>query len=407
MKYGIFLGRGVEGCGNTKYAIELQNGIKETDECITIAARDKNWGRSKAHNHNIIQYHLYNDKERIISTFKQCDTIIILSVPPINAEFETTESFMEILERLQDKHVVYINVDHRAPSIKRNFYYDIMYNDFFKLCNRVITHNKGNDLHVVALEMGLDPSTIITPEFPTLNLLDFADGEKYIRPYDDKEPKSIHFLGRRADWKGIYEVKRLQYEYLGKHGFTTVMEGIERDIGSLKFLYKEVKPDKIAHDDVIICNEGNKSKLYFKGKLPTVPGNPAYIIGPYNHDEAMERLGASMFGIELLMLPDKYLPHNMEYAMSEYVITGTVPIYRKRWGELFCVNNKPVISQDCGAIFVDENDMAASIDEILEVACNKELYMQRQNRVYDFFRSICDKKVILPQVLELINGNNN
>ena len=56
MKVAIILGRGIEGCGVTRYALEEQkwyinNGI----QCDIYAGTDKKWGRKDAQEHNIIE----------------------------------------------------------------------------------------------------------------------------------------------------------------------------------------------------------------------------------------------------------------------------------------------------------------------------------------------------------------
>lgn len=403
------LGRGIEGCGNTKFAIELQKYIKQTDECVTIAARDKKWGREKTHNHDIIQYHLYQDMQRVKKVLSECDIIIVLSVPPVNAEFETTEAFTEILESLQDKRIAYINCDHKAQSIRRNFYCDIMYSDFFKLCDVVLTHSKGNDLFTVAKEeLCVDTSNFKVPEdFAVLNALDFDSYKKYWVPAEEKIFKSVHFIGRSAIWKGVKEMRDLQYNYLMHRNYIMVAEGIENCLNGISWLYTQIKPERIPDERNVICNSISETRAYDNDELLLGRGRPMYVFGSYIHDRAMYRLGRSRFGIELLMLPDKYLPNNMEYAMMELVATGTVPIFRKRWGEIFKVNGKPVIEQDCGAIFVDEKNVAASIDEIELLATDDKLYDERRNKCYEFFKNACDKNVSFAGVMRLINGNNN
>jgi hypothetical protein len=57
MKVAIILGRGIEGCGVTRYALEEQDWYKKNKiECNIYASCDKKWGRKDAQENDIIEF---------------------------------------------------------------------------------------------------------------------------------------------------------------------------------------------------------------------------------------------------------------------------------------------------------------------------------------------------------------
>ena len=101
MNISILMGRGIEGTGNTKYAVELQEHIESIGStCNVYANKDKKWGREKSHN-NHIQLISYIDNERfIIDECLKSDLIVVLSVPAKNFEKKSKDSFMNILKEV-------------------------------------------------------------------------------------------------------------------------------------------------------------------------------------------------------------------------------------------------------------------------------------------------------------------
>ena len=57
MNIAILLGRGIEGCGVTRFATELQSYLLSQDyQCKSFAATDKKWGRKNSQNTSIIEF---------------------------------------------------------------------------------------------------------------------------------------------------------------------------------------------------------------------------------------------------------------------------------------------------------------------------------------------------------------
>lgn len=412
MKYVLLMGRGIEGTGNTKYAVEFQEFLEnQGHDVITFANADKKWGREKSHANKIklISYSNYEDKIR-----KECenaDCVFVLSVPAINYDWTSQDAFYNIITDLSTIGVklVYIQVDHKMQSIKRNFYADFMYMDFVEKFDIIFTHSKRGDFVRFCENNGLNIKRLICSSGDILgfNGINGFNFEKYKSLWtDDKEYKTIRFMGRSAAWKGPWLVRDLHQKYFKEQDYITILEGIEGSIGTVVELYKETKPERIPRDDVLIRlktsdkNDLNNGTMTFERNMPT------YVLPPYDNTFAMKRLAKASFGIELLLLDDNVLGDICEYAMMEIVAVGTIPIFRKKWGEKFKINGVPLIEFDTGVIFMDENNPTSAIEKMNELSDDKSLYDIERDKVYNFFKTYFDSSVIFSKIMEVVNDDN-
>ena len=337
MKYILLMGRGIEGTGNTKYAVEFQEFLeKQGHDVMTLANADKKWGREKSHVNKIKLISYSNYEDEILKECKNADCVFVLSVPAINYDWMSQDAFYNIVAELSTAGVklVYVQVDHKMQSIKRNFYADFMYMDFIEKFDVIFTHSKNCDFIRFCDENGLKIKKLYCSSDLDVGEIFGLNFEKYKSLWtNDKEYKTIRFMGRSAGWKGPWLVRDLHTKYFKEQGYITILEGIEGSIGTVVELYKETKPERIPRDDVVIKlktsdkNDLNEGKIKFDYNMPT------YILPPYDNTLGMKRLSKSMFGIELLLLDDKILSDVYEYAMLEIVAVGIIPIFRKRWGD--------------------------------------------------------------------------
>ena len=81
MKIAILLGRGIEGCGVTRFATELQSYLlSQNYECKSFASIDKNWGRKKSQDTNILEFN--NDEiPEIRKELNNFDIVFYQSLP--------------------------------------------------------------------------------------------------------------------------------------------------------------------------------------------------------------------------------------------------------------------------------------------------------------------------------------
>ena len=143
--------------------------------------------------------------------------------------------------------------------------------------------------------------------------------------------------------------------------FVTEARGVERSIGALPMFLND---DRSPRQDVFEVNEKKNPIIY-----PQVD-DKVYIYGPYNLAEGMGELSNSMFGAEFFNLPARLYGSMIEYAMCEVIAAGTIPLFDKHWGEnvIHRTEKVPFIELEDFAIFVDKNNVEASIPQILELA---------------------------------------
>ena len=410
MKYTILMGRGIEGTGNTKYAIELQEYINVSgNQCRTFANKDKKWGREKSHQNNIELISFTKETDTIIKDCETSNKVIILSVPAKNFDKESIEAFMSIVKRAYELNIptIYIQVDHRIHSINRNFYAIPEYYEFFKYISKVITHSLNGDFVVkFCRKHGIALNDLITAsdKLNGINGLDFEKYRHYWKDFNDKEYRTIKFLGRVAAWKGPWLVRELHEKYFKDNGYICTLEGIEMSIQSLQFLYDSWDPVKIVRKDTTLWTAPDYGVKLDNDELEFEHNHTVYMLPPYTNDKAMERMSKQQFGIELLLLDDRFLSDIMEYAMMEIVAVGTVPVFRKHWAEMFKINGKPLIEygEDTGTIFLDEDNPEEAVKLMNYLSDNEEAYDRYRMNAYEFYKKYLSNSVIFKQLLELM-----
>ncbi len=409
MNYVILMGRGVEGTGNTKYAVELQSYIEFIgDTCRTLANKDKHWGREKSHPNHIEIISYTKDTETILNACMKADKVIILSVPAKNFTDETKNVFMDIIKKVKACNIptTYIQVDHKIHSINRNFYAEEQYKEFFTYVDKVITHSHDGDFVRFCNKHDITLNNLVTAsdKLNGINGLDFDKYKRFWKPFEEKEYRTIKFLGRVAAWKGPWLFREMHEKYFRDRGFIATLEGIEMSIQSLQFLYKSWDPVKIVRDDNTLWTTNDYIDKMNNNEVVFERNHNAYMLPPYDNEKAMGRMSRQQFGIELLLLDDRFLPDIMEYAMMETVAVGTVPIYRKKWGESFKINGKSLVDYgtETGMIFLDEENPQEAVDLVCKLSDNKDLYNQYRENAFNFCNKYLNNKVIFKQLLEII-----
>jgi hypothetical protein len=401
-KYGLLLGRGIEGTGNTKYAVELDKYLVKTgNTCVSIAGKDKSWGRNKSHNHKIIELKFKNQFMEAYHMLKDCDNVIVLSVPAANYDEAAKDGFLEVLRLLKEKNIpiAYIQVDHKSASISRNFYSDDKYMKFFDYLHKTITHSKDGDYMRWCRERRISTNNILTPDEGDILGFNFEEYKPLWIPFEQKEYRSIRFMGRSAGWKGPWLVRDLHESIFKENGYNTYIEGIELSIGVLGDLYVETTPNRIPRKDVTLCLDQDGTYTFDRNM-------PAFILPPYTNDVGMYRLRKTQFSIELLLLDDRFLDNVIEYAMFEYIANGTVPIFRKRWTELFKLGGKPLIEygqEHIGTVILDEENPQVSVELMNQLSQDKEMYDKFRNNAFNFYSKYLNNDVIFEKVLKMIN----
>lgn len=407
MKYVLLMGRGIEGTGNTKYAVEFQEYLENIGhEVQTIANSDKKWGREKSHINKIKLMSFANEENKILEICKNTDCVFVLSVPAKNYDWFSQDAFYSIICDVTNLGIkcVYIQVDHKRASISRNFYSDYSYIDILEKFDVIFTHSKQCDFIDYCNENGLKIKKMVCAKDLGVGEIFGINFDKYRHIWEnEKDYKTIRFMGRSAAWKGPWLVRDLHTKFFKERGYITVLEGIEGSIGTVAELYKETKPQRIPRDDVVIRLNTADKKALNNNQVVLERNSATYIFPPYDNTYGMKRLAKSAFGIELLLLDNKILSDVYEYAMLEIVAVGTIPVFRKLWGEKFYVDNKPLIEQDCGIVFMDENNPKEALDLMDKLSEDEEFYNNFRNKAFDFFKKHFDSRVIFEKIMEKTN----
>ena len=81
MKIAIIMGRGIEGCGVTKFTVEQTKWLaKNGHDFVVFSSKDKSWTRKNAHDvSNVIQLKLAKPEEtnKMIEGCNKADVVII------------------------------------------------------------------------------------------------------------------------------------------------------------------------------------------------------------------------------------------------------------------------------------------------------------------------------------------
>ena len=416
------LPRGIEGCGVTLNSIKFTEYVNSLSghEAACLANTDIKWGREKAHEGSIVQLSFTEQLDDVKTMIDKYDKIIVMCMPVKKSSEAIKESFVEVLKYIKSKNkfCAYCQFDHRIRSLMRNMYFEEKYFGIWKKYFDVIfNHSHTNDfVEKYIKKFNIEYNKLICRgDYGIVNLfaIDFEDlRNRFYKPFEQKTPKTIKFIGRDIGWKGPYLFRDIHYKHLMDKGWLSTAEGIGLTIGTLTEIYKELTPVKIARDDVSVdyakALKRNKEAID-NGTAVLKAGKPIYFMPPYIHDRAMERLSKCQFGIEMLLLDDNFCKDVIENAMFEIVAVGCIPIFRKHWADNFEILGKKlsVNSQESiGTVFLDEDDPEPAVELLERLATDKEMYDTWRENAYAFYSKHFDVRSVYAKLLEVIEQNS-
>lgn len=395
----IILGRGVEGAGNTRLAIEIEEYLRsEGNEVTHIANSEKIWPRGKMHEHKI---QMHDFSKAVYEDDTSYDNIIVMSVPAKKFSEIGKENFTKTLERYKELPVSYIQVDHKLASINRNYYGEEPWTTrFFSCIDKVMTNCIDNDFlkKFVARKVS-DEAT----NFETIGMVmisaDFESIPKEVTPL--KLDRTIHFIGRSPKWKGWGDLALFHHNYLKDAGYSTQIEGIEMSIGVLGMIFDQIKPTKIVKPEMVLMHRENPDDF-----LDT-PGLEAQIYGPYVRNDAIQRISRSKFAAFTTFVGEQF-GGMIEAAFLEMAATATPIIIKKELYEHGRLNNgewlRDFNPEDMGVIILDMESQEKTLEKLEELESDSELYDKYRENVYKFWKSRFDRSVMLPMMLKQISN---
>lgn len=356
MKIALVLAKGVEGCGLTRHTIEFYNWlIKEGHEATIYAATEKMWPRHKST--DIIATNFKRkDIPQVAKELNKCDVVYYTSFPHKSVGDEFNEDFIEhCVYGLTNPIKVGNCLDHNMANLNKNHRYWEIMGQMDAMFNYSATSNFANKLREEA------PNTPLIEM--NLNPYDYDAWSPIWKPTTE-QTRRVTYFGRFAGFKDPFRMFDIM-NLLKEHDFVTEARGVERSIGALPMFLND---DRSPRQDVFEVND-KKNPVTYPQRTDKV-----YIYGPYNLAEGMNELSNSMFGAEFFNLPARLYGSMMEYAMSEVIAAGTIPLFDKHWGEnvIHRTEGVPFIELEDFAIFVDKNNVEASIPLMLELANDHE-----------------------------------
>lgn len=396
----IIMGRGIEGCGVTKFTIEQckyyeRNGY----DYKVFASKDKSWTRKNAHKtDNIHQLKFAKDDEvnAMIKNINKADVAIINSLPALSLKEEAIENFKRMLSEIKVP-VALIQHDHAMQSIRRNAALD----EAIERANVIFVHSTNNDFAKYAGEkvgsqitlFGQEDGTPILPFQPGMYFDEVKD--RYWKTKIDIQDSMHHkWIGRTTSWKGYQEMFKYHNNFLMPNDMLTTFEGIERSPAFLGFRELSEFENLLAEDP----NEYDLSEAY---------GSHVHVFGPYVQEEMLERMSKVGFGYQLSRMKPHFIQRSIEYTHCEVVCTGTIPVFNKKYGDV-CTHRhygkKFTECENSGTIWFDENNFDETLNQMLSLYDNPEKREKMRNEAFEFYKLHQDADYTFKDIMESIEN---
>ena len=377
-KVAIILGRGVEGCGVTKNAVEFNNYYKNS---TIFAVDDKKWPRINSMHVDRRDFTGADAASvgAVVDTInREYDLVIVFSVPSLKHSEETAENFIGMLRAI-NKPKSLIQVDHNFASIARNARLD----EVCECMDVLMTHSLAG-----AFAQWCTREGVSTPLITMGVGFDYAaHRKKFWKPIDEQVSKKLTWIGRCALWKGPVEVIDLHNNFLRPYSFITTLEGLEASVQSTLITHFDGATRKNPRDAIELIRGANRKRARsFYGNEE--PGAAPYLYPDYTHDECMERLATAAFGSDLYHLKAEFYGNNIEYCHAEVVATGTVPLFHKHFGDNITHRKTGLkaTAKPSGTIWYDPENPKAAADTILSLSADPVKRDEWREMAYEFWK---------------------
>lgn len=391
MRYSIVLGRGIEGCGVTKCAIEASKALGAR----IYAAEDKKWSRGKSMDYPVTQFMMSSDHQMthfLNQINDTSDVVLFFSVPSITHPQKCQDNFTYFIAGI-NKPKIFCQFDHKMQSIRRN-------SSFKWFCDgmdHLMTHSLENDF-----AMWLKQQEVETPLTKMTLGFNFDEHRaKYWEPIDHQDHKTVRWIGRTAGWKNPNLMVDFHNSELRKRGFITILEGLEANIGYEGLLKRKVNGEMV---DVEVVNKFRCRKDHFETPEfeygAEVVDSPAYLYPPYNNEECMNRLSLSAFGSDLYKLDERFYGGNIENCHAEIVASGCVPIFHRHFLlNVFKTMNAAPYGN--GTIGLDETSFKENSETMTALSSNLDLRDNLRESSFAFWKSRADISIFHKEIQDV------
>lgn len=379
MKVAILLGRGIEGCGVTRYALEEQKWYHNNGMiCDIYASSDKKWPRRDSQSNSIIEFS--NDEIPSLSKRlnNEYDIVYYQSLPAKKGHSDEYKDlfFEHLVCNVTHPIKVSHQNDHKLQSLTRN-------HNIWETMSRMdgcFTHSLNSPFAQKMKEHN--------PSVPILKMglgFDFDSLRQYWKPTQEQK-RRVSYFGRFAGFKDPQRIITMQ-PFLKETKIYSEMRGIERSIGSLDLFYSDLNDRENSYRENI---------LEIKKDTDTTPNlDKVFIYGPYNRLEGVEELSWSMFGADFYNLDASSYGDNLEFAMCEIISTGAVALFDKHWADNCThINGTPFKEIHDFAIYCDKANLEETIEQMNELANDHEKRDKRRAAAFDIAKQHCDNSIV-------------
>lgn len=400
MKVAIIMGRGIEGCGVTKFTVEQTKWLSKNGYDFTVySSKDKSWTRKNAHDvSNVVQlkFAKADQMQTLIDGCNASDVVIINSLPSLSHSDECVAQFKRALNEIT-KPIVLVQHDHSSLSIKRN----AAIAESIQRANVIFAHSDTNDFAKLVKETtGESGLTSFFEETEPKKVLNFQPGmdfdtvrAKYWKPIEETEGDMHKWIGRTTSWKGYVQMFKFHNEFLRPNNHITTFEGIEKSPAYIAFRELSEFHGMIDKDITTV---------------PLAYDQPAYVFGPYVNDAMLQRMATCAFGYQLSVLDARFIQRSIEYTHCEVACVGVVPVFRKTYGER-CTHrkfgDKLINCKDTGTIWLDDNDMQPAFDLVNKLSRDAVMRDEYRNMAFEFYKLHQDASYTFAEMMDLIKKN--
>jgi len=388
MKIALFLGKGVEGCGVTKNAIEFSRYYKN---CEVFATIDKTWHRPNDLVYTPVMMGDDSALDALVYKLDTFDAVVFYSMPNRKHPKECQDNFIKMVEMLQTKKIA-VHHDHSYKTLHDNANID----RYFRSVDLVIAHSKKG-----ALFNWMQKSGITTP-FIEMCVTGFAFDEtraKYWRPLDEIDRKTVRWIGRTAQWKGPTDMIDFHNDELRSRGYRTILEGLEASIQYAIVLY---------HDGHGKTQPRDLQDFFRKFKGNVDAGKEGYGLAPfcyppYVNAEMLERLSRSGFASNLYHLKPELYGQNVEYCHAECASVGSIPLFHRHFGQhvLDRVTGKPLVeTENNGTVWLSADTQKETAELMDKINGDPGMRMDWREMSFEFWKRQINNKAVVDGLIK-------
>lgn len=399
-RIAVILGQGVEGCGVTRVATEMQIWAQKNGVHLEVFSYDcKFYSRRTAHGLNF----RVMTPATLESTRKELDSwdlVIFHSYPHNKFEHEDAKKF-------------YHHFLKPLKALKAGFIHEISKTNIDKITYLVPLINEMD----VLFHFGTDTwfAQRVRQMFPhkkdrMLRFRMWVDLEELLsvrRKYamEDKD-KKLTYIGRWSTLKNIDRTLHVADELNSRGlGWACEMHGVEASMGSKCQIidhptttYIKINKNSAPHIRV----GGVRDELI---SLEAASAAPIRIFPEYERAWGLDFVAKNLFASAFYSLPKtpEDYGNRMEYTQIEIIGVGTVPLFDEHWAK----HNKafdgtPFYDIPDLAIFSNGQDIPQVVDRMLQVASNPKEYNRIRETGAEVLRQNFDSAYVIPETLEQI-----